>query len=143
MKKTFLTAALALVCAAAATAQDRAATMKSPEERAQRHAKMMGEKLNLSNDQKAKIERIDLQTSREMQAPMDASHQNREKMHAVQIQREEQYKQVLNQQQFADFQKMKEEHKMRREHRMKDMQKGERRMMPRPADEATPVEPVR
>ncbi len=142
MKTTLLTAAFALACAFSVNAQDRKGEMmKSPEMRAQRHAEMMAKHLNLTADQRAKIERIDLQTAKDMQPSMDAATRDRDKMRAMHQQREEQYKQVLNQQQYAEYQKMQEERKARHAHRMGEMQKGNRNMV-RPND-AAPVQPAR
>lgn len=82
----------------------------SPEEHAVRQTERMVEKLDLSDDQKVKVEEINLRYANKMKAEMERNQGNREAMRTImQAMRKDQLaemKSVLTDKQFKKFKKM-------------------------------------
>ena len=146
MKKVLVTLALAAAFAVSATAQDarpkgdRKEFRKNPEARAQHMTKMMDKKLNLTDQQEAAIQRVNMDAAKDMQGSLEAVASNREKMKAVNERREAEFRRILTQEQFASYQQLKAERKAKHRQRMAQrfQQRGSGNRV-NPAENANPV----
>jgi Spy/CpxP family protein refolding chaperone len=137
MKKVFVTLAFAAACAFGANAQDarqrgdRKEFQKNPEARAQRMTQMMDKKLNLTDQQEAAVQKVNMEAAKDMQGSMESMASNREKMKAVNERREAEFKRILTPEQFASYQQVKAQRMAQRRQRMAQrfqQNGGERRM---------------
>ena len=106
MKKLFVMSIMLLASFTFATAQQR--QMGTPEERAKASVERLSTLLSLTDDQKTKIQAIELDLNKQMDEKRQSSQGDREAMMAVfqefQKTREEKYKAVLTADQFKKYQ---------------------------------------
>ncbi len=99
MKKLLFAAAL--FCTFNVQAQEM--KMKSPQERAERHSKMMEKKLNLSEGQATQIRKINTETAMKMEAPATRAREDRALIREINQNREAEYKRVLTPEQYSSY----------------------------------------
>ena len=105
MKKLFVISIMLVATVTFAAAQQR--QRQTAEERAKTHTDRMVDVLKLTADQKAKIQAIDLELSKQLSAQMQNNQGNRESMRTamqeIEKKRDEKYKPVLTADQFKKY----------------------------------------
>lgn len=122
MKKLIVFAAMSLLSLLAQAQEEQ---RKSPEERAKAHTERMTKQLDLNPDQVAQVEAMNLRFAQEAEAKRAARKTERDarkaEAEAMRAAHESEMKAILNSDQFARWQAMREEakakHKQRREER--------------------------
>ena len=93
-----------------------------PEEMAKRNTDAMKERLELNDDQLKKVEAINLETSKKMSEVFASASGSREAMReemmAIDEEKDEALKPILTEDQWKEYEKMKEEQAERRRQRM-------------------------
>ena len=111
MKKLFVISIMLIATITFASAQQR--QRQTPEESAKTYTERMEKLLTLSADQKTKIQAINLDLAKQMNAQWQNNQGNREAMRssiqAIEKKRDEQYKTVLKADQFKKYLADKEE----------------------------------
>lgn len=97
----------------------------TPEQRAERHAGRLQKALGLTDAQKQAIIESDVQTAKQIQPLKEEQKDRREKLVAMQKQRDEKMKSILTPEQYAKFQEMKKE-RMAKMAQHRAERKGER-----------------
>jgi len=121
MKKLIVLSVMLMAIFSFATAQQQQRQMGTPEERAKRETDRLTELLKLTADQKAKIQAVELDLAKQMDAKRQKAQGDREAIRAVvqEIQklREEKYKPVLTADQFKKYLEDREKRQKEREQR--------------------------
>ncbi|MDR2773389.1 MAG: DUF4890 domain-containing protein [Tannerella sp.] len=108
MKKIFVIAVFMAATLAAATAQQqRGRNFGTPEERAKNQTARLDSLVKLTDDQKAKIEAVNLDLSKKMTDAFRNNQDNREdrraKMEELTAEQEKQYKAILTSEQYKKY----------------------------------------
>ena len=118
--------AAALLCTFSVQAQKPQEMKKmTPQERAERHSKMMEQKLKLNESQAAQIRKINNETALKMEAPAARTHADRALIKEINQNREAEYKRVLTPEQFSTYEANQADRKNKMKARM-----GEGRQSP-------------
>jgi Spy/CpxP family protein refolding chaperone len=110
MKKIFVIMTLWVVSVTFVTAQERRG-FGTPEERAKNQTNRLDELVKLTEEQKSKINTVNLELSKKMDAARKENSENlevlRTTMSEINTERDKQYKTVLSQEQFEKYQENK------------------------------------
>lgn len=133
MKRRLMTTVFMVILAASAqvvcgqSKLDKLMTETTPEERAEMQTQSMTEKLSLRDDQKPKIQEINLKYAKKMEAVYNSGGgklQRFKKMKGVSEEKDDELKKALDASQYATYEKNKEEMKSAIKEKAKEKRKN-------------------